>query len=102
IYKSRAGASGYKTVPTMPTASKWRVGVADSTLPSPDGTLSFGEIHRGLMEKHGPASVLVNDEYDIVHSSQAAGRYLRFVAGQPTRNLLKVIHPALGPEGLRC
>jgi two-component system, chemotaxis family, CheB/CheR fusion protein len=55
----------------------------------------FGELHLRLLEQYGPASIVVNESHDIVHLSESAGRYLHFVAGEPTANLLKVIHPAL-------
>ncbi len=41
---------------------------------------------------------MVNEEYDIVHLSEKAGRYLEFVGGEPTQNLLKLIRPELRLE----
>jgi two-component system CheB/CheR fusion protein len=58
----------------------------------------FGELHLKLLEEYGPPSVVVNEKHDIVHLSAKAGRYLQFVAGEPTANLLKVVHPALRVE----
>jgi two-component system, chemotaxis family, CheB/CheR fusion protein len=42
--------------------------------------------------------VLVNEDYNLVHVSEHAGRFLRFGGGEPTRNLLKVVQPALKLE----
>lgn len=58
----------------------------------------FGELHLRLLEQYGPASVVVNEKHEIVHLSESAGRYLHFVAGEPTANLVKVVHPALQIE----
>ncbi|HEY9232072.1 MAG TPA: PAS domain-containing protein, partial [Blastocatellia bacterium] len=59
--------------------------------------LSVGELHQQrLLEQHAPPSVLINDDYDILHLSGNAGRYLRFAGGEPSRNLLKIV-----PEALR-
>jgi two-component system CheB/CheR fusion protein len=58
----------------------------------------FGELHLQLLEHYGPPSVVVNEAYDIIHLSGKAGRYLQFVAGEPTANLIKVVHPALRIE----
>lgn len=58
-------------------------------------SILFGELHLKLLEQYGPPSVVVNDAHDIVHISESAGHYLRFSAGEPTANVLKVIHPAL-------
>ena len=58
----------------------------------------FGELHLRLLEEYGPPSVVVNDAHEIVHLSGSAGRYLRFVAGEPTANITKVIDAALQTE----
>jgi two-component system, chemotaxis family, CheB/CheR fusion protein len=58
----------------------------------------FGELHLRLLEQYGPPSIVVNESHDIVHLSESAGRYLHFVAGEPTANLVKVIDPALQLE----
>ena len=42
--------------------------------------------------------MVVNETHDIVHLSENAGRYLQFVAGEPTANLIKVVNPALRIE----
>ncbi len=58
----------------------------------------FGELHLKLLEQYGPPSAVVNETHDIVHLSEHAGRYLKFAAGEPTANLLSVVHPALRNE----
>ena len=58
----------------------------------------FGELHLRLLEQYGPPSVVVNELHEIVHLSEGAGRYLQFVAGEPTANIVKVVHPALQIE----
>jgi len=39
--------------------------------------------------------VVLNREYDIVHLSESAGRYLQFSAGELKRNLLALVNPML-------
>lgn len=58
----------------------------------------FGELHLRLLEQYGPPSMVVNESHDIVHLSENAGRYLHFVAGEPTANVVKIINPALQIE----
>jgi two-component system CheB/CheR fusion protein len=58
----------------------------------------FGELHLKLLEEYGPPSVVVNEAYNIVHLSEHAGRYLTFRAGEPSTNLITVIHPQLRVE----
>jgi two-component system, chemotaxis family, CheB/CheR fusion protein len=59
---------------------------------------SMSELHQQVIESLAPPSVLINEEFDIEHLSAHAGRYLRFTGGEPTRNLLKLIHPDLRAE----
>ena len=59
------------------------------------GVGSWRELHLKLIERFAPASVVVTSEYEIVHLSERAGRYLRFSAGEPTTNLLLAVDPLL-------
>ena len=61
-------------------------------------SILFGELHLKLLEQYGAPSVLVNEAHDIVHLSEHAGRYLTFMPGEPSTNLLHVIHPSLRAE----
>ena len=58
----------------------------------------FGELHLKLLEQYAPPSIVVNEEHDIIHLSDKAGRYLRFAAGEPSMNLFRVINSALQIE----
>ena len=60
--------------------------------------LSYVDLHQRLLEQFGPPSVVVNEDYDIVHVSDSAGRYLKVTGGEPTNNLLKLIRPELRLE----
>lgn len=57
--------------------------------PQGERVASWGELHLRLLEHLAPPSILVDAEYDIVHLSPGAGRYLQFGGGEPTRNLLR-------------
>ena len=59
---------------------------------------SFGSLHARMVEQYAPPSVLVNDDYNIVHLSEHAGRYLQQPGGEPTHNILKRVHPELRIE----
>ena len=56
---------------------------------------AWGEMHLQLLERLAPPSLLVNGEYDIVHLSPSAGRFLQFTGGEPSRNLLHAVQPDL-------
>jgi two-component system, chemotaxis family, CheB/CheR fusion protein len=60
--------------------------------------LSSADLHQELLEQYSPPSVVVDEDYEILHLSARAGRYLRFSGGEPTRNLLRTIRPELRLE----
>ncbi|MDQ8033206.1 MAG: CheR family methyltransferase, partial [Bordetella sp.] len=59
---------------------------------------SWGELHFRLIDHLAPPSILVDEQQDILHLSAAAGHYLFHGGGEPSRNLMRVIHPALRIE----
>jgi two-component system CheB/CheR fusion protein len=59
---------------------------------------SWGELHFKLLEAVAPPSVLVDADHEILHLSPHAGRFLQYAGGEPSRNLLKAVHPDLRIE----
>ncbi len=60
--------------------------------------LSYADLHQQLVEQYAPPSVVVNEDYDILHLSERAGRFMRIHGGEPSNNLLKTIRPELRLE----
>lgn len=70
-----------------------------SVLPAPGKRkFSFGDLHQRLIEQHAPPSVLVSRESEIVHLSDRAGRFLQYVGGEPSHNIIAVVRPELRLE----
>ena len=90
--------------PVLPAMHSKTIGLAaDGTSDSTAATeerraLLFGEMHLKLLEQYGPPSVVINGAHDIVHLSEHAGRYLQFGGGEPSANLMKLVHPQLRIE----
>ena len=59
---------------------------------------AIGTLHQRLAAEQSPASVLIDARFDVLHSSDAASVFLKFAAGEPTRNLLEVVRPELRVE----
>ncbi|MES3002686.1 MAG: CheR family methyltransferase [Pseudomonadota bacterium] len=59
---------------------------------------SLGELHFKLIEALAPPSILVDGEHDILHLSPNAGRFLQYSGGEPSKNLLRAVHPSLRIE----
>jgi len=60
--------------------------------------LSWTELHFRMLELLAPPSIAVDAQHDIVHLSPNAGRFLQFAGGEPSRNLLRAVHPSLRVE----
>jgi two-component system, chemotaxis family, CheB/CheR fusion protein len=78
---------------------RWQPPQTDSGRNNALGSVrSVGELHQEVVEQIAPPSVLINEDFDVVHMSAHVGRFLRFAGGEPTRNLLKLVHPDLRPD----
>jgi two-component system CheB/CheR fusion protein len=81
-----------------------RSGVAPILAPRTDLYVSEGKqtasvtIHQRALELYAPPSIIATPDYEIVHLSDGAGRFLRHVGGEPSRNLLALAHPQLRLE----
>ena len=55
-------------------------------------------MHRRLLEDLGPPSVLVDDNRNVVHLSETAGRFLESPGGPLTRDVTRLVRPELQGE----
>jgi two-component system, chemotaxis family, CheB/CheR fusion protein len=59
---------------------------------------AYGALHLRMLEQHSPASLVVNDRFDVVHLAGSAGRFLHLGEGEPTHNLLDLARGELRAE----
>ncbi|HEX6096972.1 MAG TPA: CheR family methyltransferase [Thermoanaerobaculia bacterium] len=53
------------------------------------------DFHQRLLEEYAPPSLIVDEQYTIVHLSDHAVRYVRFAPGEASLHLLQVVRPEL-------
>lgn len=70
---------------------------AAGELRAPERTF-YTALHRQILELYAPPSVIINEDFDILHISESAGRYMRLPGGEPSRNLLHIARPELRLE----
>ena len=75
-----------------------QVSAAQTELTLEPPRVSLGELHQKLLEQYASPSVIIDEEYNILHLSGNAGRFLQFASGEPSHNLLRVVHPELRIE----
>lgn len=56
------------------------------------------DAHHRLLEEYAPPSLIVTEDNSLVHVSSRAATYLQMPAGEPSRDLLKLIRPELRVE----
>ena len=56
--------------------------------------ISYGDLHGRILEQFAPPSIVVNEQFDIVHVSPNAGRFFE-ISGEPSQNLFQLIRPDL-------
>ncbi|NWL76517.1 chemotaxis protein [Pseudomonas taiwanensis] len=98
IYRAKAASVIGRTAAPLPVNSYTDMPQPSSERPMERRRISFAEVHQRVLEQYAPPSVVVNHESNIVHMSDQSGRYLRYVGGEPSHNLLSLIHPSLRLE----
>jgi two-component system, chemotaxis family, CheB/CheR fusion protein len=85
--------------PVVPAAALRAAEAAAPNIKLAEGRYaSWGDVHFKLLEALAPPSILVDAQQDILHLSPSAGRFLQFAGGEPTRNLMRAVHPSLRVE----
>ncbi len=94
IFKRRENGGRAQPAPTLFSGGRWPLRLPESR---GDGEklISGGQLHQQVVEQFAPPSVLVDENYDVVHLSTHAARYLLISGGEPTHNLLKLVLPDL-------
>ncbi len=99
IFRAKTGTANSRRTPTMPRGGYMRTSVSRPPSKAIEPVkLSFADIHRRAIERFAPPSIIVDTNADILHMSEAAGRFLRHVGGELSRNLLTLILPELRLE----
>jgi two-component system, chemotaxis family, CheB/CheR fusion protein len=99
IYRARILSRSARYTPLLPLGSMAKP-VASSMVPTPQAKqkFSFGEVHQRALMQHAGPSVIVNQESNIVHISDRAGRFLHHAGGELSRNLVSLVYPELRLE----
>jgi PAS domain S-box-containing protein len=53
------------------------------------------DLHQRILEEYAAPSLVADEQHNIVHLSDRAGKYLQFAAGEASLNLLQVVRPEI-------
>lgn len=95
IYSARSQSS--HLLPILPQfAAPEQISHAERTAPMGTERAALPAVqHVGALERHAPASALVDDGQNIIHLSPSAGRFILHSAGPISRVLPAVVRPEL-------
>ena len=94
IYQVRPAVVKYSGMSPIPFISQ-RFGKTVQPETKSEISSSFADLHCKIIERFAAPSVLIDENYDILHSGKNATSFLQFPSGEPTRNLIKTVLPAL-------
>ncbi|HUQ65533.1 MAG TPA: CheR family methyltransferase [Flavitalea sp.] len=101
IYQSRPVTTRTVPVPDLMPAFRFNTPPVEEAVIQERKALeriTYNDLHQQLLERYAPPSVVINNDFDLVHLSDKAGRYLQYSGGEPSNNLLKLIRPELRLE----
>ncbi len=96
VYKKKNVTGPEPRLPVFPSMQKtdYELGIRNKE----SETRTYGQIHHKIVERYGPPSLLVSPDYQVLHVSENAGRYLVFPGGEISRDLFKLIRPEMQIE----
>jgi len=99
IFRAKSAPANARRAPAMPRGGYVRTAIASSPIVSKSTRkTAYADIHLRALEKAAPPSIIVDANANILHITEGAGRFLRYVAGELSRNLLTLAHPDLRLE----
>ena len=99
IYQAKPWIGDRPPVPSMPFTVRRNSRHPDvGRIVRYDDPKLLDEHHQRTLEHFGPPSILVNEQYIILHVSETAGRYLLQPKGPVTGEVLKLVRPELQLE----
>jgi two-component system CheB/CheR fusion protein len=97
IYRANRVTTAVRPPISMPVIQHGGSTSTASVGPAPalPQAMPFSALHHRILELYAPPSIVVDTDANILHMSEHAGQYLRFVRGEPSYNLIMLVHPAL-------
>jgi two-component system CheB/CheR fusion protein len=99
IYRALSGASAPRRTPTISRLGSFRAAQETQVLaPVRSKRKAFADIHLRAIAHSAPPSIVVDRQGDILHTTDGAVQFLRYVSGEVSQSLVSLIHPALRLE----
>jgi two-component system CheB/CheR fusion protein len=98
IYQAKPWQGGHPHVPTLPLRVD-RTDIPDLLIKNEsrslrrlaNNALTLHSVHQEALEANSPPSILIDEEYNVLHVSETAGRYLLQPKGPLASNLVQLV-----------
>jgi two-component system CheB/CheR fusion protein len=93
IYQRRTANIAVHGPDGLVPAGRWHAPhpKAAAVPPTEQRATTLGELHFRAVEHYAPPSVMVDQDLEILHVSEHAGRFLAVAGGEPSKNLLRLV-----------
>ena len=98
LYRRRNVPTREPHLPVFPLTRERFPELPERPVESHQSRTSYQTLHQELMLCHAPPSLLLNPEYEVVHLTEQAGRYLRIPGGELSHSVFQLLHPELRIE----
>lgn len=95
LYQRRTISNALPVLPSLPLLPRTIRLPETGAEPPQSGQPPPSEQHHSLLAATNPPSLLIDREYNVLHLSETAGRYLLPPGGLPTVEALKLVRPEL-------
>ncbi len=97
VYRRRNVPPPSPRLPVFPQTLQ-RFAAFSGQTPRSDAGVSYGALHQKMVERYAPPSLLVDQDFHLVHASEHAGRYLLVPGGEPSANVFRLAREELRVE----
>ena len=98
LYRARKLPKSARYTPSLSRPTTLRVPEIETSKIAGKARLAYAEVHQRILLQSAAPSVVLSRDDNILHMSDLAGKYLRHVGGEPSRNALSLVLPALRLE----
>ncbi len=99
IYRALSGATAPRRTPTVSRLTASRTTQETRVLtPVRSKRKAFADVHLRAIAHSAPPSIVVDRQGDILHTTDHAVRFLRYVSGEVSHSLVSLIDPSLRLE----
>ena len=98
LYQRLGGASVIRPSISVPSTAAVRNTFTQPDERRPTRLPDVETLHRSLIARYGPPSLIVNADHQVVHSIGGGEEYLKFGPGRPTQNVFEVVREELRLE----